>query len=170
MSGLARGIDAAAHLGALDGGGPTVAVLPAGLDPVYPARHAALARRIEQTGAVVAEHPPGTDVTRWRFPERNRIIAGMSLITIVVEAAKKSGARITADLALGYDRDVLVVPGPITSRTSAGCHALLAEGAAPCTGVGDVLALLPEGVLPESPSAACTNPRITTYPPPNVRC
>lgn len=144
VSGLARGIDAAAHRGALAGGGHTVAVLPGGLQPVYPRSHGALARQIlANGGALVAEHEPGTPVSRWLFPKRNRIIAGLSLVTVVVEAAVRSGARITADLALDYGREVLVVPGPITSPTSAGCNALLAQGAYPCTGAADIAAHLP---------------------------
>lgn len=142
VSGMARGIDAAAHDGALRVGGHTVAVLPGGLDPVYPRRHLQLARRIAAVGALVAELEAGTPVAPWHFPQRNRIIAGISEITVVVEAAARSGARITADLALGYGRDVLVVPGPINSRTSVGCNQLLAEGAYPCTTVDDVVSHL----------------------------
>lgn len=143
VSGMARGIDAAAHRGALQAGGRTVAVLPGGLHPVYPQQHRALAKCIVARGALLAEHEPGTAVARWHFPKRNRIIAGMSLVTVVVEAAQRSGARITADLALDYDREVLVVPGPITSPTSVGCNALLSQGAHPCTGAADVVAHLP---------------------------
>jgi len=143
VSGLARGIDAAAHRGCLDAGGMTIAVLPGGLCPVYPRRHRALARRVAACGALVAEHEPGTEVARWHFPKRNRIMAGLAWATVVVEAAARSGARITANLALEYGREVLVVPGPITSATSAGCHALLADGAHPCTGVADILDHLP---------------------------
>ncbi len=146
VSGLARGIDAAAHRGCLEVGGSTVAVLPGGLYPVYPRRHRAMARRIAASGALVAEHEPGTQVGRWHFPKRNRIIAGLSWATVVVEAAARSGARITAGLALEYGREVLMVPGPITSTTSAGCHALLADGAHPCTGVADILDHLPAAV------------------------
>jgi DNA processing protein len=142
VSGLARGIDAAAHRGALTGGGHTVAVLPGGLRPIYPRRHARLADRIARQGALVAEHAVGTAVRAWHFPKRNRIIAGLAEATVVVEAAARSGARITAELALGYHRDVLVVPGPIDSPTSAGCHALLADGAAPCVGADSVLEVL----------------------------
>ena len=157
VSGMARGIDAAAHEGALSVGGHTVAVLPGGLHPVYPARHRDLAARIAAQGALVAELEAGTSVAPWHFPQRNRIIAGMSAVTVVVEAAAKSGARITADLALSYNRDVLVVPGPITSRTSVGCHALMSQGAYPCTGVDDVLAHLREGGLRVG-QAATTDP------------
>ena len=158
VSGLARGIDAAAHRGCLEAGGRTVAVLPGGLYPVYPRRHRTLARRIASSGALVAEHEAGTAVGRWHFPKRNRIIAGLSWATVVVEAAARSGARITAGLALEYGREVLVVPGPITSATSAGCHALLTDGAHPCTGVADVLDHLPTAVSAElRPPAPATS-------------
>lgn len=143
VSGLAYGIDAAAHRGALGAGGRTVAVLPGGIDDPQPRRHRRLAERIAASGALVTEHPPRTEVGPWSFPRRNRIIAGLALAVVVVEAAKRSGARITADLATGYDREVLVVPGPVTSRVSAGCHALLRDGAHPCTGAADVLELIP---------------------------
>jgi DNA processing protein len=156
VSGMARGIDAAAHEGALAVGGHTVAVLPAGLNPVYPRRHHHLAERIASCGALVTELDAGTRVAPWHFPQRNRIIAGMSEITVVVEAAAKSGARITADLALTYNRDVLVVPGPITSRTSVGCHQLMNHGAFPCTGVEDVIRHLKEpAALRKSGVPAC---------------
>jgi DNA processing protein len=158
VSGMARGIDAAAHEGALAVGGHTVAVLPGGLYPVYPARHRGLAERIAAQGALIAELAAGTKVWPSHFPQRNRIIAGMSAVTVVVEAAAKSGARITADLALSYNRDVLVVPGPITSRTSVGCHALMSDGAYPCTGVEDIIAHLREGALRVGP-APPTAPR-----------
>lgn len=143
VSGLAYGIDAAAHRGALEAGGRTVAVLPGGVDEPQPRRHRQLAEQIAAGGALVTEHPPGTEVGPWSFPARNRIIAGLSLAVVVVEAAERSGARITAGLAMEYDRDVLVVPGPVTSRVSAGCHALLRDGAHPCTGAADVLELIP---------------------------
>lgn len=146
VSGLARGIDAAAHRGAMAGGGRTIAVLPGGIDRLYPRRHRALASAITRAGALVTEHPPGTPVGPWSFPRRNRIIAGLSLAVVVVEAAERSGARITADLALTYQREVLVVPGPITSPVSAGCHRLLDDGAAPCTSADDVIAALPAEV------------------------
>jgi DNA processing protein len=139
ISGLARGIDAAAHRGALDGGGPTVAVLPCGIDRVYPARHTALARHIAARGALITEFPVGTTVARWNFPRRNRLIAGLARVIVVVEAAAKSGARITANLAQQYDREVVVVPGPITSPTSEGANALLGAGAHLCASWRDVI-------------------------------
>lgn len=149
VSGLAYGIDAEAHRGALEAGGRTVAVLPGGPEEVHPRGHRKLGRRIAASGALVTENEPGTEVGRFSFPKRNRIIAGMSLATVVVEAGKRSGARITAGIALGYGREVLAVPGPVTSRVSAGTNALLAEGARVCRDAGDVLAHLPADVVDE---------------------
>jgi DNA processing protein len=140
-SGLARGIDGEAHRGALEAGGLTVAVLGCGIDRDYPAAHAELARRIRERGLVVSEYEPGVEPAPWRFPARNRIIAGLSAATAVVEARERSGALITADLALEEGRDVLAVPGEITSSLSAGTNALLKLGAAPCTCAQDVLDL-----------------------------
>jgi DNA processing protein len=139
VSGLARGVDGEAHRGALEAGGLTVAVLGCGIDRDYPAAHSDLARRIREGGLIVSEYEPGVEPAPWRFPARNRIIAGLSAATVVVEARERSGALITADLALEEGRDVLAVPGEITSALSAGTNALLKLGAAPCTGAADVL-------------------------------
>ncbi len=140
VSGLARGIDGEAHRGALDGGGTTVAVLGCGIDRDYPAAHAELARRIcDGGGLVVSEYEAGVEPAPWRFPARNRIIAGLCRATVVVEARERSGALITADFALEEGRDVLAVPGEITSSLSAGSNALLRLGATPVTCVEDVL-------------------------------
>jgi DNA processing protein len=139
VSGLARGVDGEAHRGALESGGLTVAVLGCGIDRDYPAAHAELARRICEQGLIVSEYEPGVEPAPWRFPARNRIIAGLSAATVVVEARERSGALITADLALEEGRDVLAVPGEITSLLSTGTNALLKLGAAPCTGAADVL-------------------------------
>lgn len=139
VSGLARGVDAEAHRGALEAGGATVAVLGCGIDRDYPRSHAEFARRIAEVGLIVSEYPPGTEPAPWRFPARNRIVAGLSLATIVVEARERSGALITADFALEEGREVLAVPGEITSRLSAGTNALLRSGATPLLGVEDVL-------------------------------
>ncbi len=142
VSGLARGIDGEAHRGALDGGGGTVAVLGCGIDRDYPAAHAELARRIcGGGGLVVSEYEPGVEPAPWRFPARNRIIAGLCRATVVVEARERSGALITADFALEEGRDVLAVPGEITSSLSAGSNALLRLGATPVTCADDVLEL-----------------------------
>jgi len=141
VSGLARGIDGEAHRGALEAGGRTVAVLGCGIDRDYPAAHAELARRVADTGLVVSEYEPGIEPAPWRFPARNRIIAGLCAATVVVEARERSGALITADFALEEGRDVLAVPGEITSSLSAGTNALLKLGATPVTSVADVLEL-----------------------------
>jgi DNA processing protein len=139
VSGMARGIDAEAHRGALEAGGPTVAVLGCGIDRDYPAAHAELARRIAATGLLVSEYAPGVEPAPWRFPARNRIVAGLSAATVVVEARERSGALITADLALEEGREVFTVPGEITSALSAGTNALLKLGATPLTSASDVL-------------------------------
>ncbi|MBI5718927.1 MAG: DNA-protecting protein DprA [Burkholderiales bacterium] len=130
VSGLARGIDAAAHEGALLGEGGTVAVLGAGLDDPYPSQNARLAARIvDQGGAVISEYAPGTPPLKENFPRRNRIIAGLSLGTLVVEAALRSGSLITARLATEAGREVFAIPGSIHSPQSKGCHALIRQGA-----------------------------------------
>ena len=150
VSGLARGVDGEAHRGALEAGGATVAVLGCGVDRDYPAAHRELAARIcDSGGAVVAEYPPGVAPAPWRFPARNRIVAGLCVATIVVEARERSGALITADLALEEGRDVFAVPGEITSQLSRGPNALLRLGAIPLTRVDDVLEHL--GVAPAEP-------------------
>ncbi len=138
---MARGIDSEAHRGALEAGGITVAVLGCGIDRDYPAAHSELARRICERGLVVSEYEPGVEPAPWRFPARNRIIAGLCAATLVVEARERSGALITADFALEEGRDVLAVPGEITSTLSAGTNALLKLGAAPVTRAEDVLEL-----------------------------
>ena len=152
VSGMARGIDGEAHRGALDARGPTVAVLGCGVDRDYPAAHAELARRICEQGLVVSEYEPGIEPAPWRFPARNRIIAGLSRATVVVEARERSGALITADFALEEGREVLAVPGEITSALSAGTNALLRLGATPVTCAGDVLESLGVEVVAGDPS------------------
>ena len=139
VSGLARGIDGEAHRGALDAGAPTVAVLGCGIDRDYPASHRDLARRIAETGLVVSEYAPAVEPAPWRFPARNRIVAGLCGAAVVVEARERSGALITADFALEEGREVLAVPGEITSALSAGTNGLLRIGATVVTGVEDVL-------------------------------
>jgi len=150
VSGLARGVDGEAHRGALEAGGRTVAVLGCGIDRDYPAAHAELARRICERGLIVSEYEPGIEPAPWRFPARNRIIAGLCAATVVVEACERSGALITADFALEEGRDVLAVPGEITSSLSAGTNALLRLGATPVTGAADVLELF--DLVPAKPS------------------
>lgn len=152
VSGLARGIDAEAHRGALEGGGLTVAVLGCGIDRDYPAAHAELAQRIVRSGGlIVSEYAPGTEPAPWRFPARNRIIAGLTRSTVVIEARERSGALITADFALEEGREVGVVPGEITSALSAGTNGLLRVGATPITAFTDVLE--PFGLEPVRPGA-----------------
>jgi DNA processing protein len=129
-SGLAAGIDTAAHAGALSAGGGTIAVLGTGPDVPYPRANTALHARIAGHGAVVSEHPPGTGVRREQFPSRNRIIAGLSLGTVVVEAARRSGALITARLAGEAGREVFALPGSIHNPLARGCHHLIRDGAA----------------------------------------
>jgi DNA processing protein len=141
VSGMALGIDGAAHAGALETG-PTVAVLAGGADRPYPARHRRLYEQIRRSGVAVSELPPGTAPWRWCFPARNRIIAGLSRLTVVVEAGERSGSLITADFAEQLGRDVAAVPGLVTSPLAAGTHSLLAAGAALVAGAGDVLELL----------------------------
>jgi DNA processing protein len=150
VSGLARGVDAAAHRGALDAG-ETVAVLGCGIDRDYPRVHASLAAAIADRGLILAEYPPGVEPAPWRFPARNRIVAGLADATVVVEARERSGALITADLALEEGREVLAVPGEITSRLSDGTNALLRLGATPATSVDDVLAVLDLEPEPHAP-------------------
>ena len=153
VSGLARGIDGEAHRGALGAGGRTVAVLGCGVDRDYPAAHAGLARSIvESGGLVVSEYEPGVEPAPWRFPARNRIIAGLALATVVVEARERSGALITADFALEDGREVLAVPGEITSALSAGANGLLRQGATPATSAADVLEAIGLEVRPCPPS------------------
>ncbi len=129
-SGLALGIDAAAHRGAMAGAGLTIAVAATGLDRVYPARHRGLAHQVvEQNGTLISEFPVGTPPRREHFPRRNRIISGLSLGTLVVEAALRSGSLITARFAADQGREVFAIPGSIHSPLSKGCHALIREGA-----------------------------------------
>jgi DNA processing protein len=139
ISGLARGVDGEAHRGALESGGLTVGVLGCGVDRDYPASHRELAGRIREAGLVVSEYPPGVEPTPWRFPARNRVIAGLAGATVVVEARERSGALITADLALEEGREVFAVPGEITSALSAGTNDLLRLGASPLVAAKDVL-------------------------------
>lgn len=144
VSGGAYGIDGMAHRAALASGGGTIAVLAGGVDRFYPAGHEALLTRIAQQGAVVAETPCGAAPTRWRFLRRNRIIAALGGATVVVEAGRRSGSLSTAGAALEIGRPVGAVPGPVTSATSAGCHALLRKGPVTCvTTPGEVIELLP---------------------------
>ena len=162
VSGLARGIDSEAHRGALEADGRTVAVLGCGIDRDYPAAHAELARRIAGSGVIVSEYAPGVEPAPWRFPARNRIVAGLCAATVVVEARERSGALITADLALEEGREVFAVPGEITSALSAGTNSLLKLGAAPLTSAADVLHSL--GIDPEQEAAGESSPLLELLP------
>jgi DNA processing protein len=159
VSGLARGIDAAAHQAALDAHGPTVAVLGTGIDVVYPRGNARLFRRIESEGLIVSEFPPGTPPRPENFPIRNRVISGLSRGTVIVEATRRSGSLITARMAAEQGRDVFAVPGSIFSAGSEGTHRLIQYGAKLVHDANDVLEELPGGLRilqqeelqPESP-------------------
>ena len=144
VSGLAHGIDAAAHEGALRAGGTTVAVLGCGVDVAYPRRNRELAARVCERGALLSEYWPGTPPAPWRFPARNRIVAGLAGAVAVVEAGRRSGALITADFGLELGRPVLAVPGWPGTLASEGCNALLRAGAALLESAEDVMAEMPE--------------------------
>lgn len=157
VSGLALGVDAAAHQGALDAGGATVAVLGTGADRAYPAVHGALFRRILRDGLVVSEFPPGTPALPHHFPRRNRILAALGRALVVVEAAERSGALISVDHALDLGVEVWAVPGPLEEPTCAGSNALLADGARPLVSirafVEEAVGTAPSGVEAPPPSA-----------------
>lgn len=174
VSGLALGIDGAAHEGALAAGGATVAVVGTGLDRVYPTRHHDLAHRITARGALVSEYLPGTPPLPENFPQRNRIIAGLSQGTLVVEAALQSGSLITARLANEAGREVFAIPGSILSEQSRGCHALIRDGARLVESAAEVLAELQQPLLPGLVSTLKFNPKpearpgLTTTPAPGA--
>ena len=140
VSGLAHGIDAAAHRGALDAGASTVAFLGHGIDIVYPASNRELADAIVANGALVSEYPPGAPPLQGYFPQRNRLISGLSLGTLVVEAARRSGSLITARLASEQGREVFALPGSIHNPMARGCHQLLRDGATLVESVNDIMA------------------------------
>src|SRR5688572_28965553 len=139
ISGLARGVDSAAHRGALDGGGRTIAVLGTGIDKVYPAENTELSDRIAASGLLVTEFPPGASPEEWHFPRRNRIISGLSKAVVIVEAKEKSGSLITARLAADQGRDVMAVPGTIVGGRNRGANALLRDGAKLVESAVDIL-------------------------------
>ncbi len=148
VSGLARGIDAAAHQGALDVGGRTVAVMATGSDRTYPRNHLALRAAIEERGCSVTEFPPGAAPLPAHFPQRNRLIAGLALGVVVVEAPAHSGAMNTAWHAVDFDREVFAVPGPVETGLSRGCHRLLRQGAHLVESAADVAEVLGQLALP----------------------
>ena len=164
-SGLARGVDSAAHRGCLDAGGATVAVLGSGVDRIYPAEHADLAARICESGALVSELGPGAPPLPEHFPLRNRIISGISLAVVVVEAYDKSGSLITARCALEQGRDVMAVPGSVLSGRNRGSHALLKDGAKVVESADDILEELGWAARPRHParSAGCSATRIRCW-------
>ncbi|WMI79870.1 DNA-processing protein DprA [Anaerotignum sp. MB30-C6] len=139
VSGMAKGIDTMAHKGAMDGSGQTIAVLGCGVDICYPAENKELMEQITKNGCLISEYPPGTEPNPHHFPNRNRIISGLSKILVVVEAGKRSGTLITADLALESGRDVFVVPGNVTSALSEGTNNLIKQGCPVITESNDIL-------------------------------
>jgi DNA processing protein len=155
-SGLALGIDAAAHRGALAAHGMTIAVAGTGLDRVYPARNADLARQIGESGALLSELPLGTRPSREAFPRRNRILAGLTLGTLVVEAATRSGSLITARLALEQGREVFAVPGSIHNPVARGCHRLIRQGAKLVETADDILEEIAPRLAAASPADAAS--------------
>ena len=152
VSGMALGIDAAAHTGALDAGGSTVAVLGCGIDVCYPRRHEGLRSRIVASGSVITEEPAGTPPFKHNFPKRNRIIAALAHAVVVVEATERSGALSTARWAADLGREVLAVPGSIRARQSSGTNLLIRDGVRPFLGIADLLEAVPElrSTVPES--------------------
>lgn len=153
VSGMARGVDALAHSAAMEAGGRTIAVLGSGLDQIYPPEHRTLAERIVRQGALISDYPPGTKPDATNFPPRNRIISGLSLAVVVVEAGEKSGALITASFAADQGRDVFAVPGNIKSPQSAGTNRLIQKGAFPFVTVEDLLEVLDITVLHQQQAA-----------------
>lgn len=155
VSGMARGLDAVAHAAALDAGGTTVGVLGNGLGVVYPAANRQLYERVGAHGCLLTEFPPGERPSAGSFPRRNRLISGLARVTVVVEAAAGSGTMITVDTALSQGREVMVVPGTITSPVSVGTNRLLRDGAAPFLEVADLLRHYPEvGPMPGATDVA----------------
>ena len=170
VSGCARGVDAAAHRGALDGGGPTIAVLGSGVDVVYPAEHERLAAAIADSGAVVSELPPGTPPRRYHFPRRNRLISGLAQAVVVVEAGARSGSLGTARHAAEQGRDVMAVPGNVLNGRSAGSHSLIRDGAAIVETAADILEAMgvePPGAAPAPDAAAAGAPGPAAAPAPD---
>ena len=158
VSGLARGIDAAAHQSALDAGGRTLAVLGSGVDRIYPPEHRRMAEQIVTQGAVISDYPPGTPPEAANFPPRNRIISGLARAVIVVEAGRRSGALITATFAAEQGREVFAVPGNITAPQSKGTNYLIQQGARPLLEIKDVLETLDMAMVNEQRSARAVLP------------
>jgi DNA processing protein len=163
VSGLARGIDGCAHRGALAAGGRTVAVLGTGLDRIYPPEHRRLAAAVRESGALLSEFPLGAEPEPWHFPLRNRVISGLARGVVVVEAAARSGALGTADMALEQGREVFAIPGPVTAPTSAGTNRLIRQGAGLVEGARDVLESFPDlaSRLPSANAEPAADPTLT---------
>lgn len=161
VSGLATGIDTASHKGALQAGGKTIAVIGTGLDRCYPAQNRALATCIEKDGLIVSEFPLGSAPLRGNFPQRNRIISGLSTGVVVVEAAKRSGSLITAKFALEQNREVFAVPGSINDRNSDGCNELIQQGAKLVLSANDIFEELNYPLLGQSPSDISQEAQLT---------
>lgn len=161
VSGLALGVDGIAHRAALEAGGRTIAVLGSGIDVLYPWQHRDLAKRIADQGAVVSDYPPGTKPDRFNFPPRNRIISGLSLGVVVVEAPEKSGALITVDFAAEQGRDAFAVPGPVQAPASAGCLKIIRDGATMVRSADDVLEDLHLRRNDVEPAAQPDNPALS---------
>lgn len=168
VSGMARGVDAAAHRGALEGGGLTVAVWGSGCDRVYPPEHVKLASAIGERGGILTEYPPGTPPRRENFPERNRLIAGLSQILVVVEADQRSGALLSAKLALEEGREVMAVPGSVFSPLSAGPNGLLRAGAAPVLCAQDILDALSVTATAQPPAVPKEQQGLLRFFPPGL--
>jgi DNA processing protein len=168
VSGLARGIDSAAHRGAIDGGGTTVAVLGSGIDRCHPVANLPLRDRILAHGCLVAEDAPGTEAAAFRFPRRNRLIAALSVAVVVVEAAERSGALITARLAADLGREVLAAPGSVLNDRSAGTNRLLRDGAGIWLGLEDLIGAVPE-LADRAPPRGASEARGTPLDPPLAR-
>jgi DNA processing protein len=158
VSGMARGIDTQAHMGALEGGGRTIAVMGSGFNRIYPRENRKLAESIARSGCVVTEFPMDTGPMRQNFPRRNRIISGLSLGVLVVEAARNSGALITADFALEQGREVFAVPGTLDSRGASGSNNLIREGAKLVSSVDDIIEEFPFAVSASQPPAHAEAP------------
>jgi len=160
ISGMALGIDAAAHAGALDAGGTTIAVLGCGIDICYPSRHADLRARIAAAGSVITEEPAGTPPLKYNFPKRNRIIAALAHAVVVVEATERSGALSTARWAADLGREVLAVPGSIRARQSSGTNLLIRDGARPFLCIADLFEAVEElrEAFPAGAPAATPHP------------
>jgi DNA processing protein len=163
VSGLARGVDAAAHQGALDAGGATIAVLGTGIDRVYPAEHRDLSERIGTEGLLLTEFPPGSAPEDWHFPRRNRIISGLSKAVVVVEAKEKSGSLITARLAADQGRDVMAVPGTFVGGRNRGANALLRDGAKLVESAVDILQELGIQTCLARPGAGSQSPQVVEF-------